>query len=249
MSKAKTPVSCSGLWRRAWQRRRDFCWCCAEFTSAVVIHRCCIDCPRCWPALRPCFFFAALSSRLLVPPAALTMTALFALSDRMIWHTVEVKPYAIDTFVAAMMLWLFFSIKKAGAPDCVAFTSGPQSRSGFHLQPVFVYGGLMIVLIWQTLLRSAQPLGGGFGWIAVCRVAGGCLFLGRAPPAHARVATHVGRPIIFRHRRFTGRVGWYRNSSSFAIIRRKMLDCSSSYWFCLGRFFSGSGDPFALWRR
>ena len=48
---------------------------------------------------------ALLAKQVLTPQAALWAVALFAVSDRMLWHAVEAKPYAIDVFVAAAVAY------------------------------------------------------------------------------------------------------------------------------------------------
>src|SRR5262245_41919256 len=44
--------------------------------------------------------FASLARRLLSPWSAALAVGLFAVSDRLVWHATEAKPYAVDVFVA-----------------------------------------------------------------------------------------------------------------------------------------------------
>lgn len=49
--------------------------------------------------------FALLARQVLDPIPAAVATGLFAVSDRLIWHATEVKPYAIDALVAVAVAW------------------------------------------------------------------------------------------------------------------------------------------------
>jgi hypothetical protein len=49
--------------------------------------------------------FALLARRILSPIPAAVATGLFAVSDRLIWHATEVKPYAVDALVAVLVAW------------------------------------------------------------------------------------------------------------------------------------------------
>src|SRR5436305_10204853 len=49
--------------------------------------------------------FALLARRTLDPVPAALATGLFAVSDRLIWHATEVKPYAVDALVAVLVAW------------------------------------------------------------------------------------------------------------------------------------------------
>ncbi len=48
---------------------------------------------------------ALLAKRLLAPHAAMWAVALFAVSDRLLWHAVEAKPYSVDVFVAVAVAY------------------------------------------------------------------------------------------------------------------------------------------------
>src|SRR4051812_35348728 len=51
--------------------------------------------------------FAALARRVLDPVPAAVAVGLFAVSDRLIWHAAEVKPYAGDALVAVLVAWVY----------------------------------------------------------------------------------------------------------------------------------------------
>jgi hypothetical protein len=54
----------------------------------------------CWSVL----LVQSLARRLLAPAAAVWAVLLFATSDTLLWHACEAKPYAIDVFLAALVL-------------------------------------------------------------------------------------------------------------------------------------------------
>ena len=99
---------------------------------------------------------APLARRVLEPAAAPVAVALIAFSDRLIWHSVEAKPYAIDAWVAATVACVF-----------VAVPPHPRVRTAvaaIALAPVliwlsypggFVCGGVIIgVLLRDLVVRS-----------------------------------------------------------------------------------------------
>jgi hypothetical protein len=98
--------------------------------------------------------FALLAQRILAAKTAIWAVALFAASDRLLWHAIEVKPYSIDVLVAV-----------AAAYGYVASRHWPvwkQSLLWLSMLPIaiwlsytacFVCGGLFIGLL-PALLRS-----------------------------------------------------------------------------------------------
>ena len=50
--------------------------------------------------------FAMIARRVLESPWDVVAVALFAFSDRFIWHGTEVKQYGVDLFVATVLTWL-----------------------------------------------------------------------------------------------------------------------------------------------
>ncbi len=65
---------------------------------------------RLLPFLASCLslvLFALLARRLLGPLAAALAVSLFAVSDRLLWHACEAKPYAVDVLVAVVAAWWF----------------------------------------------------------------------------------------------------------------------------------------------
>lgn len=50
--------------------------------------------------------FALLARRVLPSPWDALAAALFALSDLLVWHAAEAKPYGVDVFFATLLLWL-----------------------------------------------------------------------------------------------------------------------------------------------
>ena len=62
------------------------------------------------PFLASCLalvLFASLCRRVLDPRAAALAVGLFAVSDRLLFHACEAKPYAVDVLVAVVAAWWF----------------------------------------------------------------------------------------------------------------------------------------------
>jgi len=64
---------------------------------------------RALPLAASCLSLCLLASiawQLLPRPAAVLATALFAVSDRLLYHAIEAKPYALDVLFATALIWL-----------------------------------------------------------------------------------------------------------------------------------------------
>ena len=95
------------------------------------------------PILRSCHSWrvrraaltAFLARRILAPWEAVVAVALFAVSDRMLWHAIEAKPYAVDVLCSIHRIRLFGDARLAfvaavsvGAADYVGASLGVFSR-------------------------------------------------------------------------------------------------------------------------
>lgn len=93
--------------------------------------------------------FAALSWRLLPPWAAAVAVGLFALSDRLIWHSVEAKQYSFDVLIALMLLSLALLGREArsaiGRLWIVVAAAGVLLW--FSYTTVFTFGGISLALL------------------------------------------------------------------------------------------------------
>ncbi len=98
-----------------------------------------------------------ISRRLLSPAATLWALLLFGFSDRLLWHSCEAKPYAVDVFVAVGLLLCFLRtmdwpldrqlVLHAGLGPILLFLSYPAC---------FLLGGLALSLL-PGVLRSRRP--------------------------------------------------------------------------------------------
>ena len=115
---------------------------------------------------------AAVARRVLDPPAALAAVALFAFSDRMIWHATEVKPYSTD--VMAGLLLTFAALAGAGAGAGRASATARLARTAalaavlawLSYPSVFVFGGVSLALL--PAVTGARPLAKGW-WRGAAR--------------------------------------------------------------------------------
>lgn len=61
--------------------------------------------------------FALLCRRVFPAPIAFCITAFFAFSDKLIWHSAEVKPYSGDAFCAVLLLYLALAFRVRDSSD------------------------------------------------------------------------------------------------------------------------------------
>lgn len=96
------------------------------------------------------FLMAWLAWRRLGPPAAVFSTALFAFSDRIIWHASEAKQYSGDIFFAAVLLWLALGDgrRMQSATRRLWMCSIVTAAGMWMSHPmVFVFGGISLALL------------------------------------------------------------------------------------------------------
>lgn len=104
--------------------------------------------------------FAPVAKRLLAD-AAPWAVLLFAVSDRLLWHTCEAKQYAIEVFVAVLLMYVWLRSehwpywRRAGL---LALLAPPLLALAYPA--AFLYGGLLLVLSYQ-LLSSRHSCGAG----------------------------------------------------------------------------------------
>ena len=112
---------------------------------------------RLLPFLASCLslvLFAALSRRVLGPLAAVLAVGLFAVSDRLLFHACEAKPYAVDVLVAVAAAWWF--VRTEPWPlwkRCVPAALVAPAAVWASFPACFVAGGL-IVGLFPAALRS-----------------------------------------------------------------------------------------------
>lgn len=136
---------------------------------------------RLLPLLASCgslLLVALIAQRILSDRAAPWAVALFAVSDRLLWHSVEAKPYAIDVFVAAGIIYFYLATRhwplwKRGLPALPVL----PMLIWLSFPACFIIGGLFVGQL-PALLRSRSWRDWLVSFILV--VAVGCSFLALA---------------------------------------------------------------------
>lgn len=109
------------------------------------------------PFLASCLsllIFAALARRTLEPLTAALAVGLFAVSDRLLWHSCEAKPYALDVLVAVSAAW--WLARTEGWPlwkRCLPAAVLAPPAIWVAFPACFVLGGLLLALF--PLVRTA----------------------------------------------------------------------------------------------
>jgi hypothetical protein len=107
-----------------------------------------------------------LCRRLVGGPGAVLAVAAMALSDRMIWHAAEIKPYSIDVLVALSLAYA--AVTLSGMSRVVALAGIAAVGMWVSYATVFAFAGVMLAMVpdvrrdWRGTLR----------WLACCAVAG-----------------------------------------------------------------------------
>jgi len=87
-------------------------------------------------SLASVFLFAYVARRVLAPPAAVLAVGLFAVSEPLVEHAAEVKPYSVDVTVAVLLTALYLWVDKA-----------PHERAGRRLG---VLAGAGLLALWVS---------------------------------------------------------------------------------------------------
>ena len=122
--------------------------------------------------------FGLLARRILEPIPAAIGTGLFAVSDRLIWHSTEVKPYAVDALVAVLVAWVFVRTRHwSFAIQCGLWAVVLPLLVWFSYPTCFVGGGLLLALLpnairgdWKgrlSYLIAAAAMSGSFAALAL----------------------------------------------------------------------------------
>jgi hypothetical protein len=128
--------------------------------------------------------FALLARRILDPVPAALATGLFAVSDRLIWHTTEVKPYAIDALVAVLVAWGYVRTRHWPlAPQCGVWAVVLPFLVWLSYPTCFVAGGLLLALVPDAVRGRWAERTALLGLCLVVAAAFATLALG---PAHAQ---------------------------------------------------------------
>ena len=120
--------------------------------------------------------FARLAWRVMPAAAAVVATALFALSDRLIWHSVEVKQYSGDVLAAVVMLTLLaqrhWSPTRRLATLCLFTTVAVW----FSHAAVLCFAGASLALLPHFLRRGAKGLANYAAWHVLPVASFACLY-------------------------------------------------------------------------
>jgi hypothetical protein len=115
--------------------------------------------PSLLASLAALFLFVPVARRFLSPAAAALAVFLLAVSDRLLWHAVEAKPYSGDVLVAVVGLRLLaaFEGRPGPGPLLLAAASFPL-LVWFSYPAGFVLGGLLLALL-PAAAGSRRDLG------------------------------------------------------------------------------------------
>ncbi|HSZ56045.1 MAG TPA: glycosyltransferase family 39 protein [Tepidisphaeraceae bacterium] len=92
--------------------------------------------------------FALLARRMLEPPWDAIATAAFALSDRLIWHSCEVKQYGVDATVAVLLIYLAIGPRADGSATrrFIAAAAVATVAAWFSYTAMLVFPAIAIAL-------------------------------------------------------------------------------------------------------
>jgi len=103
--------------------------------------------------------FGWLAWRLFPAPAAVCVAALFAVCDKLIWHSAEVKPYASDVLSAVLLLFLAIGLRHplSFALRVIVLSAVCSVLLWFSLTAVFVFAGLSLMLLPRVWRQARTP--------------------------------------------------------------------------------------------
>ena len=99
--------------------------------------------------------FASLARRVLSPWPAVLAAALFAVSDRLVWHAAEAKPYAVDVLVALVVVWGFLRTRDWPLRfQCLLWLAVLPVAEWLTFPGCFISGGLLLALLPTAVLAG-----------------------------------------------------------------------------------------------
>jgi hypothetical protein len=94
----------------------------------------------------------AFCRRVFPPSGTAWAVAFLAFSDRMLWHTVEVRPYTMDAFVTVCLLTAWsWTNRWSVAQRAALFALAAPLILPFSYPSIFVYAGLAVALLLQLV--------------------------------------------------------------------------------------------------
>lgn len=131
------------------------------------------------------FLVADLARCLLRPWAAVGAVALLAVSDHLLWHACEAKPYAVDVFLAALVPWLHVhTMGWHHAWRCSLFLAVAPAVILLSFPGCFICGGLW--LAWLPRVCQGGRFRDLLGFALLTFAIGATFLLLLAGPAHAQ---------------------------------------------------------------
>lgn len=141
------------------------------------------------PFLASCLslgLFAGLCCRLFNPIGAALAVGLFAVSDRLLWHACEAKPYALDVLAAtAAAYWFVRSERTSLWSRCWPLIAAAPLAIWLSYPACFVAGGLLLGLL-PTALRRGEPWTGQAAYLILSLAVGGSFLALAMGPAAAQ---------------------------------------------------------------
>lgn len=117
---------------------------------------------RLLPFLGSCLalvLFTWTARRLLAPAAVPWAVLLMACSDRLLWHSCEAKPYALDVLAAVVLIALFTSLWAWPlAKQCLVYATLAPLIIFLSYPGCYLYGGLLVALLpalWRERKASS----------------------------------------------------------------------------------------------
>jgi hypothetical protein len=123
--------------------------------------------------------FVPVARRILQPAAVPWAVLLFTVSDRLLWHACEAKQYAMEVFVAVLLVavWLWTDVWPSWRRATLLALMAPPLMC-LAYPAVFVYGGLLFVFLvevwrsrktldWLGYALLCVTVSATFGWLLV----------------------------------------------------------------------------------
>ena len=103
--------------------------------------------------------FTWLAWRLFPAPVALCVAGLFALCDKLIWHSAEVKQYGSDVLAAVLLLFLAIGLRHplSHAARAVMLSLAASLLLWFSFPAVLVFGGVILMLLPRVWRQTRLP--------------------------------------------------------------------------------------------
>ncbi|MGH7138701.1 MAG: hypothetical protein ACREHD_23390, partial [Pirellulales bacterium] len=143
---------------------------------------------RLLPLLASCaalLLFVPVARRLVGPAAAPWAVLLFAVSDRLLWHTCEAKQYSLEVFAAVLVCFIWLATETWSSwRRALLFAIAAPPLLCVAYPAAFLYGGVLVTLLpgtWRSR-RRGEWLAYGLLCLTVCTTFG-LLFAG---PIHAQ---------------------------------------------------------------